>query len=109
MNTALNTYQRQAILNASPEELVSILFDMAVQATYRKDTNRLHGVLTLLMRSLNFEYDLAKSLYGLYEYCQHITKQQKFDEVRMLIDDIRETWNSAVVGRKSQDKLSLNA
>ena len=109
MNTAINTYQRQAIINASPEELVSILFDMAIQASYRKDAEKLQGVLNLLMKSLNFDYDLAKSLYGLYEYCQQITKEKKFEEVRELIDNIRDAWNQSVVKKHNSSGLNVNA
>lgn len=109
MNSAVNTYQRQAILNASPEELISILYDMAITASYRKDADRLHGVLQLLIDALNYDYELSEKFYGLYEYCQHIAKEGKFDEVRELLDGVRDAWKNSVVNKNEpQSRLQMN-
>lgn len=100
MNSALNTYQIQQIKNANPDELIGILYDMAIQATYRKDETRLIKILSLLIRSLNYDYEFAENFYSLYEYCQHITQQKKYDEVRDLLSGIRDAWYQAVVQGK---------
>lgn len=97
MNTAVNTYKRQQVLSASPAELVSILYDEAIACTYRRDQEKLVGILSQLIRALNFDYDLSSDLFGLYEYCQNQARRQKFDEVRSLLEPIRDAWNQAVV------------
>jgi flagellin-specific chaperone FliS len=100
MNSALNTYQIQQIKNANPNELIGILYDMAIQATYRKDQVKLIKVLSLLIKSLNYDYPVAENFYSLYEYCQHISRDHKYDEVRELLSGIRDAWYEAVVKNK---------
>jgi flagellin-specific chaperone FliS len=106
MNSALNTYQIQQIKNASPTELIGILYDMAIQATYRKDQVRLIKILSLLMRSLNHDYEVAENFFNLYEYCQHVARDNKFDEVRDLLSGIRDAWYETVI---KGNKTVLNA
>jgi len=100
MKNAHIEYQRQAITQASPEELVSKLYDMAIQACYKKDATRTKEILDALIKSLNFEYELSSTLYELYSYCKTVLEEQKFDEVRLLLEPIREAWNDGVVKKK---------
>lgn len=97
MNRPVQDYQRQAIINASPAKLISILYDFGVQACYQEDEEKLLNVLDALIHSLNFDFELADSLYELYEYCQRQAKKKEFEEVRKLIEDLRVTWNDGVV------------
>ncbi len=109
MKKIVDTYQRQAILNASPTELITKLYDLAIQACYRKDEKRVVEVLSTLIRGLNFDYDIAGSLFNLYEYCQRQARKGEFDEVRELLEGIRDTWDEHVVkGSKKPDKGSFN-
>lgn len=107
MNSALNTYQIQQIKNANPSELIGILYDMAIQATYRKDQNRLIKILSLLIRSLNYDYQVAENFYGVYEYCQHISNEGKYDEIRDLLSGIRDAWYESVI--KGNKSISITA
>ncbi|SMO59500.1 Flagellin-specific chaperone FliS [Fodinibius sediminis] len=95
-------YQRQAIKNASPTELISKLYDFAIQACYQEDGERLNRVLETLIQSLNYDYEIAGELYGLYEYCQRLARQKEFDEVRELLEPIREAWEESVVKDKQE-------
>lgn len=97
MNDPQLQYQRQAIKNASPSELVTKLYDFAIQACYREEEERLHEVLEALITSLNFDYEIAGSLYNLYEYCQRRARVQEFEEVRELLEPLREAWVEGVV------------
>lgn len=90
-------YQRQAIKNASPTELISKLYDFAIQACHNEDEERLQQVLATLIKSLNFDYEIAGELYNLYEYCQRRAKRKKFEEVRELLEPVREAWTEGVV------------
>ena len=100
MKNAHLEYQRQAISQANPEELVSKLYDMAIQACYKKDSNRAKDILDALIKSLNFDYELSTTLYELYIYCKTILEEQKFEEVRSLLQPIREAWNEGVARKR---------
>lgn len=99
MNTAVDTYKKQRVLNATPTELIGILYDEAIASTYRKDQEKLVGVLSQLIRSLNFDYDLSSDLFGLYEYCQGQARKQNYEEVRSLLEPIRDAWSQAIIKR----------
>lgn len=105
MKKAVDVYQRQAVLNATPSELITKLYDLAIQACYRKDEKRLIEVLSTLIRGLNFDYEIAGSFFNLYEYCQRQARKQEFDEVRELLEGIRETWDEHVVKGQKQNSF----
>ncbi|PWN05209.1 hypothetical protein DDZ15_15910 [Rhodohalobacter mucosus] len=100
MNNSYTEYQRQSVMQASPEELISQLYDILIQSCYRKDTAKASGVLDTLIKSLNFDYEMSATLFELYSYCKVILDEEKFDEVRSLIEPIRAAWNDGVVSKK---------
>lgn len=95
-------YQQQAVKNSTPAELIGKLYDFAIQACHKKEKEKVRGSLSLLIKSLNFDYEISHDLYGLYEYCQRQVGIDKFDEVRELLEPIREAWNESVVKGKHQ-------
>lgn len=107
MENPQTKYQRQAIKNASPTELIQKLYDFAIQACHQKDEERVQQVLSALIKSLNFDYEIAGELYNIYEYCQRQAKKGEFEEVRELLEPIREAWVEGVVKSKEETK-SLN-
>lgn len=104
MKNAQHQYQRQAIKNASPTELIKQLYDFAIQACHKQDEERLQQVLSALIKSLNFDYDIADELYNLYEYCQRQARQGEFEEVRELLEPVREAWIEGVMAQKEAPK-----
>lgn len=106
MQDPQQVYQRQAIMNASPLQLVVKLYDFLLQATYRKDQNRVREVLSTLIESLNFDYEPAEELFQLYQYCQELARQEKYEEIRDILDPLRDTWEEAANG--SVDESSIN-
>lgn len=108
MSSASRRYKEQQIKNASPTELITILYDMCIQACYAEDANRVHAILSQLVRSLNFDYDAAGDFYSIYEYCQRLSRKGDFDQIVKLISDIRDTWDEVVVKGSKQNKRSLN-
>jgi flagellin-specific chaperone FliS len=85
-------YQQQAVLNASPLRLVVKLYDLAIQASYQENDRRLREVLSTLIMGLNFDYEPADKLFALYQYCQELSRKGNYDEVRMLLEPIRDAW-----------------
>ena len=104
---ATNKYKEQQIKSASPTELITILYDMCLQACYRKDSQRVQDILERLIKSLNFDYDMAGDMYSLYEYCQRAARDGNYNEVVSIISNIREAWDEAVVKENKSGK-SLN-
>ena len=104
---ATKKYKEQQIKSASPTELITILYDLCLQACYSKDSQRVQNILEQLIKSLNFDYDMAGDMYSLYEYCQRAARDGNFNEVVSIISNIREAWDEAVVKDKRSSK-SLN-
>ncbi len=100
MNNALNAYQKQAVLNATPEELISLVYDGTIAATYRKDQPKLLEGLQILIHALNFDYEPAQNFYNVYQYCRFKGQQNEFEEVREILGGIRDAWNENVLNRK---------
>jgi flagellin-specific chaperone FliS len=108
MNSAASTYQRQAVKNASPTELIGILYDLLIQSCHKEESEKGIEILSTLIRSLNFDYEMAGDLFGIYEYCQRQLRKENYAEVIELIDGIRETWNEAVVNQSKPQSGSFN-
>jgi flagellar protein FliS len=123
----LNPYQQykeNAILTASPEELVLMLYngiirfiDEAKTALQKKDyveTNaeiqRAQDIITELMLTLDMNYDISKNLYNLYDYMlrrlidANVKKDiEILDEVRGFAVELRDTWSLAL--QKVREKV----
>lgn len=97
-------YQRQAVKNASPTELIAKLYDFAIQACYKEDQEKLDQVLGTLTKSLNFDYEISGTLYNLYDYCRRQASKGEFEEVRELLEPVREAWIDGVI--KSGEELN---
>jgi flagellin-specific chaperone FliS len=91
-------YQRQSVINASPVKIVIKLYDLAIQATYREDDKRLREILSTLIKGLNFDHEPAGQLFNIYQYCQEISREGRFDEIRELLEPIREAWEESAGG-----------
>jgi len=99
-------YQRQAILNASPLRLVVKLYDLLLQATFRKEQKRVRELLSTLIESLNFDYEPAENLFRLYQYCQDLARQERYEEIRDILEPLRDAWDQAAIGKTEEDNLN---
>jgi len=94
-------YQQQAVKNASPLQLVVKMYDLLIQATYREDgqaTYREDGqkakeILSTLIAGLNFDHEPADQLFAIYRYCQDLARKNEFEQIREVMEPIRETWD----------------
>lgn len=92
MQNAQLVYQRQAIMNASPLKLVVKMYDLLIQATYRQEDKKVREILSGLIQGLNFDYEPAGQLFELYRYCQDLSRKQRFEEIREILEPLRDTW-----------------
>lgn len=103
MQNAQLAYQRQAILNASPLQLVVKMYDLVIQATYREDDRKVREVLSGLIQGLNFDYEPAGQLFEIYRYCQNLSRKGRFEEIREILEPLRDTWEQV-----SNKNIELN-
>ena len=90
-------YLKQKVLSASPEQLVSYIYDVVLVACQRKDQERALRGLSGLIRALNFDYkDVAVPMYQLYQYCMEKARKKEFDEVESLIQGLKTAWAEAM-------------
>ncbi len=93
MQNASLIYQRQAIMNASPLKLVVKMYDLLIQASYREDDKKVREILSGLIQGLNFDYEPAGQLFELYRYCQDLSRKHRFEEIREILEPLRNTWD----------------
>ena len=90
-------YLTQKIFSASPEQLVSYMYDAIIAACHGKDQERALRGLMELVSALNFDYkDISVPLYQLYQYCLDQVRKRKFDEVKGLIGGLKAAWTAAM-------------
>jgi flagellar secretion chaperone FliS len=110
-----NAYRESAILTASPEQLVVMLYDGARRflhqaATAMRNDNipiahvklrRAEAIITHLRDTLDMDQgEVAARLQAIYLFCnRHLNDARvqrdpaKIDEVSSLLADLREAWN----------------
>lgn len=99
----MRQYHQQAVLSASPEQLVAKLYDLAVTACHRDDRQKLRAVLAELIASLNFERggDIAQGLYNVYDYCMRESAAGSLELICELLTELRDTWKQHVIQRQA--------
>ncbi len=120
---ATNPYAGQAIMTATPAQLILMLYDGALTAigkvriadrdggptaiaVINKELQRVQAIVNELQISLNHEKGSPISGYfaALYDFCQHelltisISKViAKLDDVETVIRELRDAWDQACV------------
>jgi flagellar protein FliS len=114
--TSPNAYRASAVLTASPERLVVMLYDgacrflgqaaVAMRAgdvpTYHNRLRRAEAIIAHLQNTLDLEQgEIAGNLLAIYLFCRrHLNEARttrdarKIDEVRRLLSQLRESWNA---------------
>lgn len=95
-------YEKQSVINASPLQLVVKLYDLAIQATYREDAKRFRDIMSTLIQGLNFDHEPAGKLFQLYKYCQDLSRKERYDEIREILEPLRESWEEVSGGNVSK-------
>ena len=94
-------YLEQKILSASPEQLISYVFDAAISGCIKRDIKKTSSALHVLTNSLNFgekeeQKDLASKFYKTYKYLFELLREKKFDDVHKNLKEIKESWSKAM-------------
>ncbi|MDI6401500.1 flagellar protein FliS [Balneolaceae bacterium ANBcel3] len=88
-------YQRQSVMNASPVKLIIKLYDLAIQASYSENEKKLRDILSTLINGLNFDHEPAAQLFNLYRYCQELAREERYEEIREILEPLRDAWEES--------------
>ena len=115
-------YREQSVMTASPGDLVLMLYDGCLRQlrlarlslspgeggradfeTASQALKKAQDIVMELINGLDFNYDIAKQLFRLYEYASHemvqanVRKDSLFlDSVEEIMSDLRNTWEQAI-------------
>lgn len=94
---AVDPYLKQKILSATPEQLTSIAFDIAISACHRNDTAKVNRVISELISTLDFEQgEVALRFFEIYRYVRQCVYRGQTDTAVELLKELRESWNKAM-------------
>jgi flagellin-specific chaperone FliS len=99
-NAGIAAYRQNQVNLASPGELLIKVYDLGIGACARGDAEQARAVLIELINSLNFtQNSVAVGLLRLYNYCLDMIRQEKFDEPKRILNELRETWAQALANQ----------
>lgn len=128
MNPYLKQYQQSQIQTASPEQILIMLYDGAIQFLNKalrhieeKDIQETHNniiaaqrIITEFMNTLDVEAggEVCRNLYSLYEYLHYRLVQANIqkspdmiNEVLRHLKDLKATWEEAIrIAGKDKEK-----
>ena len=98
-SSPLRRYQQQAVLSASPAELIDKLYGIGVTAAHAGDAARTRRVLVELSTSLDHDRggDVAASLSDLYAFSLRSVTEGDFGVVAEILGGLREAWRQGVL------------
>jgi len=59
-------------------------------------------VLNTLTESLNFDHEPAEELFQLYQYCQDLAREEDYEEIREILEPLRDAWEQAAKGQTEE-------
>ncbi|MBO8130485.1 MAG: flagellar protein FliS [Candidatus Marinimicrobia bacterium] len=92
-----NPYLKHKVMTASPEELVSYVYDIAIKACKVKNKIKALEAMQVLINSLNFdEKEMAMTFFNVYRYISKLIRENQFNEAEIYLTDIKNTWEKAM-------------
>ncbi|MDH6428689.1 flagellar export chaperone FliS [Paenibacillus odorifer] len=116
MTSPYEKYRQSSVQTSTPAQLLIMSYDgvirfvrLAMEALSKRDfekTNLNFGkaqtIMSELTCALNFNYEISKNLFSLYEYINHLLVEanihktpDKAEEALGYLTDLRETWLQA--------------
>ncbi len=97
IQTVTQTYRTNQVSSAGPLDLVLMTYDAALIGCGQRNLQRTTQALSLLRNALDFSYDeeIAMGLFRLYQYCAELARQGEYDQVALLLRELREAWTQA--------------
>ena len=93
----MNPYLTQKVMSASPEQLVSYIYDAAITACVKQDRLRASQAINQLISALNFDYkEQAVVFFNVYRYLNRLIQQGRFEEAKANLSEIKTAWSQAM-------------
>lgn len=93
----LDPYLVQKVMSASPQQLISYIYDIAITSCSKRDPVKAGKSVRELMKSINFEYkEIAFTFYNVYRYVNNLIINGKFEDARDILVDLKNTWTSSM-------------
>jgi len=91
--TPKNPYLVQKIMSASPEQLISYIYDAGIKACAQKDRDKGLKVVRALIQSLNFDHkEAATPFYNVYRFLNYSLSCGNFSEAKEYFTTLKTTW-----------------
>jgi flagellin-specific chaperone FliS len=92
-----NPYLVQKIMTASPEELISYIYEAAIRGCVQKNQGKALEAVQQLINALNFDAgDVSANFYKVYTVIQNHIYNHDFNAAREILIDLRKTWSKAM-------------
>lgn len=92
----MNPYLVKDILEATPQQLVIKLYDLAIVSCKREDLRKTNNAVQALIDALNFEdesaSEISTGLLKLYKFCQDQMREGNYSIVNRILSELRESW-----------------
>jgi len=98
-DSSMNPYLVKDISEATPQQLVIKLYDLALISCKKEDLRRTNNAVQALINALNFEdenaAEISTGLLKLYKFCQDQMRQANYNIVIRILSELRESWITA--------------
>ncbi len=95
----MNPYLVKDILEATPQQLVIKLYDLAILNCKKQEMVKTNNVIQALIDALNFEDEeaaqISTGLLRLYKYCQDQMRKGNYEIVLTVLNELRDSWLDA--------------
>ena len=96
-NGQKNPYLVQKVMSASPEQLISYVYDAGIKACTIKNRSEALRAVQVLINALNFdEQEISVTFYNVYRYINYTISQGNFVEAKKNLEDLKSTWTKAM-------------
>jgi flagellin-specific chaperone FliS len=96
-NTQKNPYLIQKVMSASPQQLISYVYDAGITACASENRNEALRAVQVLINALDFEKkEISMTFYNVYRYINYTITRGKFAEAKKNLEEIKATWNQAM-------------
>ncbi|MFH1851611.1 MAG: flagellar export chaperone FliS [Candidatus Neomarinimicrobiota bacterium] len=93
----INPYVMQRVLTASPEQLISYVYDVAISSCANEDRYKATKAVQELINALNFDYkEQSLTFFRIYRYILNNIHKGNFSEAQKLLTDIKRAWVQAM-------------
>lgn len=90
-------YLVQKVMSASPEQLISYVYDAGIKACSLKDSAKAIKAIQVLIKALNYEAkEMSVNFYNVYRYINYNISQGNFAEAKKNLEELKATWTQAM-------------